>query len=242
VARTSMLPASSLLVALIVSSSVLLAQPAVNPSGHWEGTLQVPGQELKIEIDLAKSGEKWEGAISIPAQGLKGFPLTAITLQGDSVSFAMSGIPGNPQFKGTVSKDGKSLSGDFSQGGGTLPFAVVRTGDAKIEPLPKSTPITKDLEGAWEGPLDVNGTTLRLALKLSNRPEGGATGTMISVDQGGAEVPVAAVIQAGSHLKVVVQAISGIYEGDLKDGQLTGTWTQGAATFPLVFKRPTQSR
>lgn len=237
-----MFPAPSLLVALTLSSSLLLAQPAASPSGHWEGAIQVPGQELKIEIDLAKSGEKWEGTISIPAQSLRGFPLSAITLQGDSVSFALSGLPGNPQFKGTVSKDGKSLSGDFSQGGGTLPFAVVRTGDAKIEPLPKSTPITKDLEGSWEGSLDVNGTTLRLALKLSNRPDGGATGTMISVDQGGSEVPVAAVIQTGSHLKVVVQAISGIYEGDLKDGQLTGTWAQGPGTFPLVFKRPMQSR
>jgi hypothetical protein len=237
-----MLRTPSLLVAVILSSSVLLAQPAADPSGHWEGALQVPGQELKIEIDLAKTDEKWEGAISIPAQSLKGFPLTAITLQGDSVSFALGGLPGNPQFKGTVSKDGKSLSGDFSQGGGTLSFAVVRTGEAKIEPLPKSTPITKDLEGAWEGPVDVNGTTLRLALKLSNRPEGGATGTLTSVDQGGAEIPVAAVIQTGSHLKVIVKAISGTYEGDLKDGQLTGTWTQGPTTFPLVFKRPTQPR
>jgi hypothetical protein len=238
-----MFPASSLLVALIVSSSVLLAQPAAGPpSGHWEGAIQVPGQELKIEIDLAKTDEKWEGAISIPAQSLKGFPLAAITLQGDSVSFALGGLPGNPQFKGTVSKDGKSLSGDFSQGGGTLPFAVVRTGEAKIEPLPKSTPITKDLEGAWEGPVDVNGTTLRLVLKLSNRPESGATGTLTSVDQGGAEIPVAAVIQTGSHLKVIVKAISGTYEGDLKDGQLTGTWAQGPGTWPLVFKRPMQSR
>lgn len=240
--RTSLFAAPSLLVALIVSSSVLLAQPAASPSGHWEGALQVPGQELKIEIDLARSGEKWEGTISIPAQNLKAFPLSAITIQRDSVGFALNGIPGSPQFKGTLSKDGKSLSGEFSQGGGTLPFAVARTGDAKIEPPPKGTPITKELEGSWEGSLDVGGTILHLLLKLSNRPDGGATGTMVSVDQGGTEVPVAAVVQTGSHLKVVVQAISGIYEGDLKDGQLTGTWTQGPGAWPLVLKRPVQSR
>ena len=239
--RTRVFATPLLLAALIGSSSALLAQPAASPSGHWEGTLQVPGQELKIEIDLASTAGKWEGTIAIPAQNLKGFPLSAITVQGDSVSFALNGIPGSPQFKGTVSKDGRSLSGDFSQGGGTLPFAVVRTGDAKIDPPPKSTPITKDLEGSWEGSLDVNGTILRLLLKLSNRPDGGATGTLISVDQGGAEVPVAAVVQTGSLLKVLVPAIIGTYEGDLKDGQLTGTWTQGPGTFPLVFKRPMQS-
>ena len=232
------LAASPLLVALMLS----IPQPPAGPSGHWEGAIQVPGQELKIEIDLAPRGEKWEGAIAIPAQGLKGFPLSAITVQGDSVSFALNGVPGDPRFKGTVSKDAKSLSGEFSQGGATIPFAVTRTGDAKFEPLPKSTPITKDLEGSWEGSLDVNGTILRLRVKLSNGPDGVATGTMVSVDQGGVELPIAAVVQTGSHLKLVVQAIAGTYEGDLKDGQLTGTWMQGLGTLPLVFKRPPQAK
>jgi hypothetical protein len=212
-------------------------QPAAGPSGHWEGAIQVPGQELKIEIDLAPRGEKWEGTISIPAQGMKGFPLSAIAIQGDVVSFAMN-IPGSPQFKGTLSKDAKSLSGDFTQGGGTIPFAVARTGDAKFEALPKSTPITKELEGSWEGSLDVGGTILRLLVKLSNGSDGLATGTMTSVDQGGVEIPVAAVVQTGSHLKLVIPAVAGTYEGDLKDGQLTGTWTQGPGNLPLVFKRP----
>ena len=234
---THALAASPLLVAVFLS----LAQPAAGPSGHWEGAIQVPGPELKIEIDLASRDEKWEGTITIPAQGLKGFPLSAITVQGDSVSFALS-VPGNPQFKGTLSKDSRSLTGEFSQGGGTMPFAVTRTGDAKFEALPKSTPITKDLEGSWEGSLDANGTILRLLLKLSNAPDGVARGTMISVDQGGVELPVAAVVQTGSHLKVVVQAIAGTYEGDFKDGQLTGTWKQGPGTLPLVFKRPAQSK
>jgi hypothetical protein len=232
------LAASPLLVALILS----VPQPAAGPSGHWEGAIQVPGQELKIEIDLAPRGDKWEGTIAIPAQGLKGFPLSAITVQGDSVSFALNGVPGNPQFKGTISKDAQSLAGQFSQGGGTVPFAVTRTGEAKFEPPPKSTPITKDLEGSWEGSLDANGTILRLLVKLSNGPDGVATGTMVSVDQSGAELPIAAVVQTGSHLKLVVQAIAGTYEGDLKDGQLTGTWRQGPGTLPLAFKRPPQPK
>jgi hypothetical protein len=225
------------LFALIVRSGVAFAQPAVGPSGHWEGTLQAPGQELKIEIDLAQTGGKWEGQLSIPAQGMKAFPLSTITVQGDAIGFAMKGIPGEPQFTGTLSKDGKALSGDLKQGGGTMPFAVTRTGDAKIEPLPKSTPITKELEGSWEGPLDVEGTTLRLVLKLSNQPDGTATGTLVSVDQGGAELPIATIIQTGTHLKVVVLAVAGTYEGDLKDDQLSGTWTQGQRSFPLVLKR-----
>jgi hypothetical protein len=214
-----------------------LAQTPALPSGHWEGSIEIPGQPLKIEIDLQKSGETWQGTIAIPAQNLKGFPLSAIAVQGETVSFGLSGIPGNPTFKGSISKDAKSLAGDYSQGGGTVPFAITRTGDAKIEPPPKSTPITKEVQGSWEGALDVNGTILRLVFKLSNDPGAGATGTLVSVDQGGVEIPVTAVIQTGSHLKLLVQAVAGTYEGDLKDGQLTGTWTQGPGTLPLVLKR-----
>jgi hypothetical protein len=225
------------LAALIVPSAVTFGQPAVGPSGHWEGTLQVPGQELKIEIDLAQAGDKWDGQISIPAQGMKAFPLSAITVQGDTVSFALKGLPGEPQFTGTLSKDAKALSGDFKQGGGTIPFAVTRTGEARIERAPASTPVTKELEGSWEGPLDVDGTTLRLILKFSNQPNGPATGTLVSVDQGGAELPIATIVQTGMHLRAVVLAVSGTFERDLKDGQLSGTWTQGPRSFPLVLKR-----
>jgi hypothetical protein len=224
------------LVTLLISSGVAGQTPA-GASGHWEGAIQVPGQELKVAIDLSGAGEKWEGTIAIPAQGMKGFPLSGITVQGDAVSFAMKGIPGEPQFKGTLSKDGKTFGGDFLQGGGTVPFSLARTGEAKIERPAKSTPITKDLEGSWEGTLDVNGTKLRLVAKLSNQPDGTATGTLVSLDQGGAEIPIASVVQDGAHLKLAIPVITGTYEGDLKDGQLTGTWTQGPGSWPLVLTR-----
>jgi hypothetical protein len=64
-----------------------------------------------------------------------------------------------------------------------------------------------------------------------------STGTIVSLDQGGAEVPIAAVVQSDSHLTLHVPSVVGNYEGDLKDGELTGKWTQGPKTWPLVFKR-----
>ena len=236
-----MRPVKSAVLSLFVlatCSSVAVAQSAPGASGHWEGTLQVPGQELAIQVDLARTGDKWEGTISIPAQGMKSFPLSTISVEADKVGFAMKGIPGDPQFKGTLAKDGKTMSGDFMQGGGSIAFALTRTGEAKIERAAASTPLTKEMEGSWEAALDVDGTTtLRLLLKLSNQPGGTGSGTLVSVDQGGAEVPVATVVQTGTHLKVLLPAISGTYEGDLKDGQLVGTWTQGPKSLPLTFKR-----
>ena len=41
----------------------------------------------------------------------------------------------------------------------------------------------------------------------------------------------------GAHVKFTVPAVGGTYEGDLKDGQIVGNWTQGPGTLPLTFKR-----
>ena len=236
--------AAASLVALLGWSGVVAArttdaarQAVDAPSGHWEGAIQVPGQELKIEVDLERTGDRWEGTINIPAQGLKGFPLSAITVKGDAVTFAMKGPPGDPQFSGTISKDRKVLSGDFQQGGGTVPFSLAHAGAAKVIRPPASTAITADLEGSWDGTVEINGKSLRLMLKLANQPKGPATGTLVSVDQGGAEIPIATIVQEGSRLTLLLPTIGGSYKGDLKSGVLSGTWAQGPGSWPLTFTR-----
>ena len=222
----------------LAAHGIAAAQPATGPAGHWEGSIEVPGQPLAIVVDLApKEGRPWVGTISIPAQNLKAFPLSDITVTGNAVAFAMKGVPGEPRFAGTLSADGKSISGDLSQGGGSIPFTLAWKGEAKIEEPPKSTEITKEMEGSWEAALDVSGTVLRLVLKLTNQP-GGATGTLISVDQGGVEIPITSITQTGSQLNFTIATNNANYVGDLKDGQLAGTWAQGPGSWPLVFKRP----
>jgi hypothetical protein len=211
---------------------------AAGPAGHWKGAIQVPGQELQVEVDLAAKGSAaWVGTITIPAQNLRAFPLSAIEAQGSAVSFAMKGIPGEPAFKGRLSDDGASLAGDFTQGAAHLPFQLKRTGEAVIALTPKSTAIAKELEGSWEGALNAGGSVLRLKLKLANRPEGGATGTVISLDQGTAEIAITTVVQTAARLKLELPSIGASYAGELKDGQLVGDWTQGAGTLPLTFAR-----
>ena len=229
----------TLLLALLLTTfaSVAAAQSAAGPAGHWEGAIEVPGQSLAIEVDLAPKDDGWKGTISIPAQNLKGFPLSDITVAGTAVGFAMKGVPGGPAFAGTLSADGKAIGGDFTQGGGTIGFNLLWKGEAKFEEPLKSTEITKDLEGTWEGSLQVQGTVLRLIVKLTNNA-GGATGMLVSVDQGGAEIPISSITQTLSHLAFSITLVSASYAGDLKDGQIVGTWTQGPASFPLVFKRP----
>ncbi len=119
---------------LAVRSAVLALAPlALSPAagadatGRWEGPIQLPGAELKVFVDLrAGATGALEGSIDIPAQNAKGLPLEAIVVDGQAVTFAIRGVPGQPTFKGTLAADGQSIDGSFTQGGQTFPFRLAR--------------------------------------------------------------------------------------------------------------------
>jgi hypothetical protein len=231
-------------VLLLAPSSALLAQTAIDPSGHWTGAVHVPAfdqnpaREVSIEVDLAKNGSgALAGTFSQPATGAKGLPLSTVAVDGDSIAFAITASDGG-LFRGTLS-DATTMSGKFvtTQGGHAIPFSLTRTGDARIAPTPHSAPIGKELEGTWNGTLEVGGKSLRLVLKMANHADGSATGTMLSVDNGGLEIPIA-LTQTSAHLTVDVAAVGGSYVGVLNaDATLVGTWTQGPVSLPLTFTR-----
>jgi hypothetical protein len=232
------------LAAAVLCAAALAAAPAAaqgqpsGPAGHWVGTLQTPGQPLDVEVDLKPGAPPaWIGTISIAAQNLKAFPLSSITVKDKAVSFAMANVPGTPTFTGTLSDDGATLSGDFVQGGGSIPFTMTRKGDAVFAPPVKSTAIGKELEGTWNGALSAGGRLLRLTLKLASGPDG-ATGSIVSVDQDNTEIAITTIVQEGSHLTLELPSIAGTFAGDLKDGKLVGTWAQGPGKVPLEFSRP----
>jgi len=223
-------------VALLLPASALHArQAAPPPSGQWIGTLPA-GPGLEMEINLARKGAEWYGTISVPQQGTKGLPLSEVTVKSQTVTFAIKGAAGDPRFSGAMSDDGKTIIGTFTQGGGSLPLSLAWKGEPKFEVPQKSTPVTKDVEGTWEGTLDVNGTTLRLRLKLANGTAG-ATGVLVSVDQNNVEIPISTITQENARLKLILSTISGAFDGELKGSELAGTWTQGPISRPLVLTR-----
>ena len=96
-------------------------------AGHWEGSIQVPGSPLGISVDFtAKPDGSLSATISIPLQGAKDLPLGSLAVNGADVSFKISGVPGEPAFKGKLDADGNKIAGDFTQGGNTLKFTLER--------------------------------------------------------------------------------------------------------------------
>lgn len=225
------------IVSCLAGAALLSAQNDMR--GHWTGTLDTPVGSLGVEFDLDKAASGWIGSASIPMQNATGLPLDAISFTDGKGTFRIKGAPGDPTFSGTLSADGKTLDGQFTQGPGGIPLKLSRTGDPKVE-VPKPSPaVAGEFVGAWEGTLEAN-MPLRLVLTISNG-KAGAEAELVSVDQGNARIPVSTITQTGKKLTLQVNAVGGGYEGEINsDGtQLTGSWTQLGNSLPLTLKKTT---
>jgi hypothetical protein len=220
----------------------LHAQGTADPSGHWEGVIQTPEVSISIEVDLSRNAnQELAGTISVPPQNLRGLPLVIETAQGRTLGFRFRGAPGNRHFQGTLSEDGKSMVGEFTQSGYAMPFNLTRTGDARIDAPVRSAPIGKELEGPWSATLDgtyPNGIRRRIILTLSNQPDGTSTGTVVNPGDG-LEIPITSITQKASDVILDIKAVNGSYSGKVNaDGtELVGTLIQGTAVLPLTFRR-----
>jgi len=103
------------------SEAVRADEPGL--AGHWLGAIETPGEPLSFDVDFSKAANgSWQGDISIPAQGARDLPLAKLIFRDPELSFELSGVPGNPAFKGKLDAKARKISGTFAQGGKSLAF------------------------------------------------------------------------------------------------------------------------
>ena len=232
---------------LLMGAQLSSAQTQKNAAGHWEGAIEVRGTTLNFIADLSqKEGGAWAGIIAIPAQNIKNFSLSRVTVEGRVVSFGMTGIPGDPIFKGKLSEDGNMISGDLSQAGQTFPFTMERKKGVSSSsesivygPTPDKGVPGQGLEGAWQGTIATSTISLRVVLKVTKAADGSFAGKMDSPDQGVEDLNVDKITFKEGALSFEMNAIGGYYDGKISgDGsEISGEWQQGGGSAPLVFKR-----
>jgi len=234
---------ASVLAVLFVTAP-LAAQSGADPSGHWEGAIQLPDKPLALEIDVLKSAKgEWTATLNNPAEHLKGVPLADVSLDGSTLKFAIKGSKGG-RFELALAADNRAVSGSFttSEGNYTLPFTATRTGEARVESVPPSPAIRKEFEGVWAGDLDLSGKTVHIVLKLANQPDGTASGTIRS-NNDDSDFPVA-IVQKDASLSVELKITGGSFSGTLgaDNASINGAWMQGGYSLPLTFRRSTDAK
>jgi hypothetical protein len=210
-------------------------------SGIWEGAIEVPNQPLGVIVTLRSASDgSWSGTIDIPAQNLAEFPLSNIAADDGTVTFAMVGVPGDPVFRGVWDPPSATISGDFEQGGGNVPFSLTRTGDVDpVESTALDPALAAEVVGDWSGELNAGGQNLRLVFHIVAAADGSLSGTMDSPDQGQNGLGLSAVAFDGTTLRVDLTYAGAYFEGDLSpDGNaIAGSWNQGGGAAPLTVTK-----
>lgn len=162
-------------------------------AGVWQGAIEIPGMPLEVTVRLGQEAQGWQGTVDIPAQGAADLPLGDITVQGNEVSFAMAGIPGDPVFRGTV--EGARMTGIFAQAGQEFPFTLERQ-DAAAEAVPAPGPAAaadyQDPQGRFTVPIPTGWTAAEEDgyVHLAS-PEGGMNIFLLASDNAELEEAVA---------------------------------------------------
>jgi hypothetical protein len=225
---------------------VLLAAAPVfaqtDPSGHWEGTLQVPNGPNVLELDLARNGQgAWIASMGVPQQNASGLRIADLHVDGNKITCNAPDVPGRPSFELTFAA-GK-LIGTLSMQGHSLPLEMQRTGEAKVDVAPPNPAVSRQLEGDWEGTLSSPDGSLnrQVIVHFKNQPDRTVLATIDSPSQGARGLVLSGVVEKDGAVEFYLKGIGGSYKGKLNQQatEIAGEWTQrpGSAPLPLVLKK-----
>src|ERR1017187_9474748 len=149
-------------------ASLVCAQ--VGPDGHWEGSFTVNNREMGLSLDLAKNSKsEWIASMGLPSENATGLVVMNVAVNGKSVKFVAVELQMAP-FDLTLGSDGR-MKGTISSPQGSLPVEFNRTGEAKVELIPASPAVSKELEGDWEGSIESPNGAFRLVFHFKNQPD-----------------------------------------------------------------------
>jgi hypothetical protein len=218
----------------VLASSAWAASPA---AGDWIGTLKAGPAELRVVLHVKEAEGKLSATLDSLDQGAKAIPIDSITFGDNKLAFSSAAISG--QYEGSYDAAKQTFAGTWTQNGNSLPLSfehyVEKPKPAHTGPAAKPS----DIDGTWEGKIDVGGQTLRVVFHIKTDEDGNLTATTDSPDQNGYGIPVTTVKRDGKSLKMEIKGIGAEYEGTINDAKnkIDGTLRQGGGELPLVLER-----
>ena len=92
--------------------------------GAWEGALDAGGQTLRLVLHVTNYEDGLSAKLDSPDQNLNGIPVTTVQRDGAKLKFELRQF--GASYTGTLDKDLKTLTGEWSQGGVNLPLNFKR--------------------------------------------------------------------------------------------------------------------
>jgi pimeloyl-ACP methyl ester carboxylesterase len=112
------------LIAALISGIAYAQGPTPNLAGNWQGTLSADkGIRVVLQIAPADTGGG-HATLYIIDRSPNGIPIPSFTLQGRKLEFTVPAA--GASYEGTVSVDGGSIQGSWTQGENSLPLAFQR--------------------------------------------------------------------------------------------------------------------
>jgi uncharacterized protein len=95
-----------------------------------------------------------------------------------------------------------------------------------------------DIEGHWEGAIQIPGTALDIKVDLALAGDAWS-GTIDIPIQGATALPLTGIAVTGNAIKFAIKNIPGdpTFDGSLAEGKISGTFTQGGQEIPFVLGR-----
>lgn len=100
---------------------------------------------------------------------------------------------------------------------------------------------SQNIEGQWNGILNIKGTQVRLIFNIT-QTNNGFTATLDSPDQGAKDIEVNKTSFENQKLTLEITNFLIKYEGILKNNIITGTFNQGGQSFPLNLSKEIQKK
>ncbi|MDH3732569.1 MAG: hypothetical protein OEU54_03505 [Gemmatimonadota bacterium] len=110
----------------VLAASGAVAQEGI--VGDWEGTINSPQQGdigMVVHVTASEDGTL-SATLDVPSQAGFGLALEEVTFEEGVFSFGFSMVGPGTGYEGTMSEDGATITGMWSQGGGSVELNFAR--------------------------------------------------------------------------------------------------------------------
>jgi uncharacterized protein len=196
--------------------------------GDWQGSLAVPGGgSLRLALHVTRDAHGTLAAkLDSLDQGAMGLAAETVRVDGRHVVIVLKAPAAD--YAGDLDDTGQVLTGQWHQGGASMPL-VLHRGALAAEPP----------QELWVGKLTIpGGFDLRIVLRVT-RLAGGLHAVLDSPDQGAGGIPIDTVSFDGGVLKFTSAKLDASYAGklDATGAQAVGDFTQRNVKTPLTLAK-----